>query len=165
MGQGLHTKMIQIAANTLEIPVDKIYIAETGTDKVSNTSATAASVSSDLNGMAILDACKQINERLKPYKEKNTTGNLADWAAAAYFDRTNLSANGFYKTPDLDYDIKTNKGRMFFYFTSGVALSMVELDVLTGDHTILRSDIYMDIGRSINYSIDVGQIEVLSCKE
>lgn len=159
MGQGLHTKMIQIAANTLEIPVDKIYINETATDKVANTSATAASASSDLNGMAVMNACLELKERLQPYREKNPNGTIADWALSAYFDRVNLSANGFYKTPDLTYDWETNEGKLFFYFTTGVAVSSVELDVLTGDHSILRTDIVMDIGQSINYAIDIGQIE------
>lgn len=159
MGQGLHTKMIQIASNTLKIPMDKIYIADTSTDKVPNGSATAASVSSDLNGMAVMEACKQLNERLKPYRDQNPNGNIGDWALAAYFDRVNLSANGFYKTPDLTYDWDKNTGRLFAYFTSGIAVSSVELDVLTGDHTILKTDIIMDIGNSINYSIDIGQIE------
>ena len=159
MGQGLHTKMIQIAANTLQTPIENIYIAETSTDKVANTSATAASASSDLNGMAVMQACQELSERLKPYREKNPNGNLSDWAMSAYFDRINLSANGFYKTPDLTYDWETNSGRLFFYFTTGVAVSSVELDILTGDSTILETDIIMDIGESINYSIDIGQIE------
>ena len=159
MGQGVHTKMIQIAANTLQIPIDKIYIAETSTDKVSNTSPTAASVSSDMYGMAVMDACQQLADRLQPYREKNPNGNIGDWALSAYFDRVNLSANGYYQTPDLTYEWETNTGRLYFYFTNGVAVSSVELDLLTGDHTILRSDIIMDIGKSINYSIDIGQIE------
>lgn len=159
MGQGLHTKMIQIAANTLQIPISNIHIVETSTDKVANASPSAASASSDLNGMAVLDACAQLAERLKPYREKKPNGSLSDWALAAYFDRVNLSANGFYKTPDLTYDWESNTGKLFFYFTTGIAVSSVELDVLTGDHTILRSDIVMDIGQSINFAIDIGQIE------
>ena len=159
MGQGLHTKMIQIAANTLRIPDTNIHIVETSTDKVPNTSPTAASASSDLNGMAVLDACTQLAERIKPYREKDPNGTIKTWAFAAYMDRVNLSANGFYKTPDLTYDWETNKGRLFFYFTTGIAISSVELDVLSGDHTILRSDIIMDIGQSINFAIDIGQIE------
>jgi xanthine dehydrogenase/oxidase len=94
MGQGLHTKMVQIAANALQTPLDQIYIVETATDKVPNTSATAASVSSDINGMAVLDACNQLNERLKPYREMKPDGTMKDWANMAYFDRVNLSANG-----------------------------------------------------------------------
>ena len=159
MGQGLHTKMCQIAASVLDVPIDCIFISETATDKVPNGSATAASASSDLNGMAIMNACQQLNERLKPYREKNPSGTISDWAFAAYFDRVNLSANGFYKTPDLSYDWETNTGLLYFYFTTGVSMSLVELDLLTGDHTTLRTDILMDIGNSINYSIDIGQIE------
>ncbi len=159
MGQGLHTKMIQIAANTLKISPDKIYISETSTDKVANGSASAASASTDLNGMAVLNACSELYERLSSYREKKPDGNLADWASSAYMDRVSLSAIGFYKTENLTYDIASNTGRFFPYFTSGVAISSVELDTLTGDHTILRSDIYMDIGNSINYAIDIGQIE------
>jgi len=151
--------MIQIAANTLQIPESKIHIAETSTEKVPNTSPSAASASSDLNGMAVQDACAQLAARLKPYRESNPKGDISSWALAAYLDRVNLSANGFYKTPDLTYDWETNSGRLFFYFTTGVAVSSVELDVLTGDHTILRSDIIMDIGQSINFAIDIGQIE------
>jgi xanthine dehydrogenase/oxidase len=151
--------MIQLAANALQTPIENIHILETATDKVPNTSATAASVSSDINGAAILNACNQLNERLKPYKENNPNGNLKDWANAAYFDRVSLSANGFYKTPDLDYNWETNTGNLFSYFVSGVAMTIVELDLFTGDHTILRSDIFMDIGKSINFSIDIGQIE------
>ena len=138
------------------LKISKIFFS---TDKVPNTSPTAASASSDLNGMAVLDACKQLAARIQPYREKDPNGCLSNWALAAYLDRVNLSANGFYKTPDLTYDWETNTGRMFFYFTTGIAVSSVELDVLTGDHTILRTDIIMDIGQSINFSIDIGQIE------
>jgi xanthine dehydrogenase/oxidase len=159
MGQGLHTKMCQIAASVLDVPIEKIFISETSTDKVPNGSPSAASVSSDINGMAVMNACQQLKERLQPYKDKNPNGSISDWAFAAYFDRVNLSANGFYKTPDLSFDWETGKGILYFYFTTGVAMSTVELDLLTGDHTIMRSDIVMDIGNSINYPIDIGQIE------
>ena len=159
MGQGLHTKMCQIAANVLDIPIEKIFISETSTDKVPNGSASAASVSSDINGMAVMNACQILKERLAPYRAKNPNGSISDWALMAYFDRVNLSTNGFYKTPDLSFDWETGKGLLYFYFTTGVSMSTVELDVLTGDHVILSSDILMDIGNSINYPIDVGQIE------
>jgi xanthine dehydrogenase/oxidase len=109
--------------------------------------------------MAVKNACQILYERLLQYREKNPNASIKEWARSAYMDRVNLSANGFYKTPDITYDYKNNTGRLFAYFTTGVAMSSVELDVLTGDHTILRSDIYMDIGNSINYSIDIGQIE------
>ncbi|KAJ3223049.1 hypothetical protein HK099_001576 [Clydaea vesicula] len=159
MGQGLHTKMVQVAAQALGIPISKVHLSETNTNMVANTSATAASVSSDLNGMAILDACEQINERLKPFKNGKEDQTWEELISAAYFERVNLSANGHYKTPDLSYDWETNEGMMYSYFTYGAACTEVEIDVLTGDHSVIRSDLVMDIGKSINPSIDIGQIE------
>ncbi|KAJ3055193.1 hypothetical protein HK097_011269 [Rhizophlyctis rosea] len=159
MGQGLHTKMVQIAAHTLGVPISKVHLSETSTDKVPNTSATAASVSSDMNGMAILDACTQIRERLKPYADSHPKVSWEDLVEIAYKDRVNLSANGFYKTPDLGFDWSTGTGRMYNYFTYGAAVSEVEIDTLTGDHVVRRADIVMDIGKSLNPAIDVGQIE------
>ncbi|KAH8812815.1 putative xanthine dehydrogenase [Xylogone sp. PMI_703] len=159
MGQGLHTKMTMIAAEALQVPMSSIFISETATNTVANTSATAASASSDLNGYAIFNACVQLNERLKPYREKLPNASMGELATAAYMDRVNLSANGFYITPDIGYEWGVNKGQMFFYFTQGVAAAEVEIDTLTGDWTCLRADVKMDIGRSINPSIDYGQIE------
>ncbi|CAG8954053.1 hypothetical protein HYFRA_00009153 [Hymenoscyphus fraxineus] len=160
MGQGLHTKMIMIAAEALGVPLSDVHISETATNTVANTSSTAASASSDLNGYAIFNACTQLNERLAPYREKlGKDAPMKKLASAAYFDRVNLSANGFYKTPDIGYVWGPNTGQMFFYFTQGVAAAEVEIDTLTGDWTCLRADIKMDIGRSINPSIDYGQIE------
>ena len=159
MGQGLHTKLIQVCAQAFGINVSQIFISETRTDICANTSPTAASVSSDLNGMAVLDACNQILSRLEPIRNSNPNIAWKDLVHMAYFNRINLSANGFYKTPDLTYDWETNSGRMFSYFTYGAACTEVEIDTLTGDHVCLRSDIIMDIGRSLNPSIDVGQIE------
>ncbi|KAI9717051.1 MAG: hypothetical protein M1812_004986 [Candelaria pacifica] len=160
MGQGLHTKMTMIAAEALGVPLEDVFISETATNTVSNTSSTAASASSDLNGYAIFNACAQLNERLEPYREKlGRNAPLKDLVKAAYFDRVNLSANGFYKTPDIGYIWGPNTGQMFFYFTQGVTAAEVEIDTLTGDWTCLRADIKMDIGRSINPAIDYGQIE------
>lgn len=160
MGQGLHTKMTQIAAQALEVPLTDVYISETATNVVANTSSTAASASSDLNGYAIWNACDQLNERLSPYRERlGTNATMKELAHAAYFDRVNLSANGFYKTPDIGYVWGPNKGQMFYYFTQGVTAAEVEIDTLTGDWTCLRADIKMDVGRSINPAIDYGQIE------
>ena len=160
MGQGLHTKMTMVAAEALGIPLGDVYISETATNTVANTSSTAASASSDLNGYAVLDACQQLNRRLAPYRERfGKDAPLKQLAHAAYFDRVNLSANGFYKTPDIGYVWGENKGQMFFYFTQGVTAAEVEIDTLTGDWTCLRADIKMDVGRSINPSIDYGQIE------
>ena len=160
MGQGLHTKMTMIAAEALGVPLTDVYISETATNTVANTSSTAASASSDLNGYAIFNACEQLNERLQPYREMLGLGaSMHDLAHAAYFDRVNLSANGFYKTPDIGYVWGPNTGQMYFYFTQGVAAAEVEIDTLTGDWTALRADIKMDVGRSINPAIDYGQIE------
>uniref|UniRef100_A0A8B9KDV7 Xanthine dehydrogenase n=1 Tax=Astyanax mexicanus TaxID=7994 RepID=A0A8B9KDV7_ASTMX len=152
MGQGLHTKMIQIASRTLEIPTSKIHISETSTNTVPNTSPTAASASSDLNGMAIYNACQTLLQRLKPYKTSKPKGNWEDWVTAAYFDRVNLSANGF-------YSFETNSGRPFNYFTYGVTASEVEIDCLTGSHKNLHTSIVMDVGKSLNPALDIGQVE------
>ena len=126
-----------------------------------NASVSAGSMTSDLNGMAVLDACNQLNERLKYYRV-DPNGNERSWEQtinSAYFDRVNLSANGFYKTPDVGHNWALNRGMLYNYFTYGAACTEVEIDVLTGDHTVLRSDIVMDIGKSINPAIDIGQIE------
>lgn len=141
MGQGLHTKMIQVASRVLGVPMDTVHISETSTDKVPNTSPTAASASSDLNGMAVLNACNIIVERLKPYKEKNPQGGWQQWVRAAYFDRVSLSCTGFYRTPDICYNPDTNSGQAFNYYTYGAACSEVEVDCLTGDHRLLSTDI------------------------
>lgn len=160
MGQGLHTKMCQIAAEALRVPLDTVFISETATNTVANASATAASASSDLNGYAIFNACEQLNARLAPYREKlGADASLKDLAHAAYFDRVNLSAQGFYKTPEIGYTWGANTGKMFFYFTQGVAAAEVEVDTLTGSWTCLRADVKMDVGRSINPAIDYGQIQ------
>ncbi|KAG7306042.1 hypothetical protein JYU34_008617 [Plutella xylostella] len=159
MGQGLHTKMAQVASRVLGIDISKIHISETSTDKVPNTSATAASAGSDLNGMAVLQACEKVVARLQPYKEKNPEGKWEDWVNAAFFDRVSLSATGFHATPDIGYNFKENTGKPFNYFTYGAACTEVEIDCLSGDHQVLRTDIVMDLGESLNPAIDIGQIE------
>lgn len=160
MGQGLHTKMTMIASEALKVPQDSVFISETATNTVANTSSTAASASSDLNGYAIWNACAQLNERLAPYREKlGPDATMKQLAHTAYFDRVNLSAQGYYRTPDIGYVWGPNTGQMFFYFTQGVAAAEVEIDTLTGDWTCRRADIKMDVGRSINPAIDYGQIE------
>eukprot|EP01006_Ploeotia_vitrea_P034718 TRINITY_DN65790_c9_g1_i1.p1 TRINITY_DN65790_c9_g1~~TRINITY_DN65790_c9_g1_i1.p1 ORF type:complete len:1383 (+),score=788.36 TRINITY_DN65790_c9_g1_i1:28-4149(+) len=160
MGQGLHTKVVQIVAYELGIPVDKVYISETGTDKVANSSPTAASMGSDLYGMAAKNACMELIDRLGPVRAK--LGRNATWedvVTAAWLDRVNLSAYGFHKVPVDGYDFATGKGTPFHYFTTGVAFSEVEIDCLTGDHRVMASHLVMDVGDSINPMIDVGQIE------
>jgi len=114
--------------------------------------------------MAVKDACDQLNARLAPYWSKfGPSASMKTIAHAAYIDRVNLAANGFWKMPKIgytwgNYDVKTVKP-MYYYFTQGIGCSEVELDLLTGDHTVLRTDIKMDVGRSINPAIDYGQIE------
>ncbi|XP_068201119.1 xanthine dehydrogenase/oxidase-like [Palaemon carinicauda] len=160
MGQGLHTKMIQVAANVLKVNPENIHISETATDKVPNTSPTAASISSDIYGMAIANACNELNRRLKPYVTLNAKGQWKDWIRAAYADRVSLSATGFYRIDEVtDYDFEKQSGQPFHYYTNGAAVTEVEIDCLTGDHTILRTDIVIDLGNSLNPAIDIGQVE------
>lgn len=159
MGQGLHTKTMQVASKVLGIPIDMIHINETATDKVPNTSPTAASTGSDLNGMAVKRACEEICKRLEPIKQKMPNKSWKDWVHSAYLERISLSATGFYATPNIGYNHSTNQGNPFAYFTYGVAASLVEIDCLTGDHSVLKTDIVMDIGESLNPAIDIGQIE------
>ncbi|DBA72485.1 TPA: hypothetical protein ACH3X2_010250 [Trebouxia sp. C0005] len=156
MGQGLHTKVAQVAAADLGIPLSSVYIAETATDKVPNSSPTAASASSDMYGSATADACAQLNARLKPYREQRPDSTFTQLVNAAYLDRVDLSAHGFYATPDV-----TGFGddMPFNYFTYGAACSEVELDTLTGDFQSLRTHIVMDVGSSVNPAIDIGQVE------
>ncbi|XP_043916138.1 xanthine dehydrogenase/oxidase-like [Protopterus annectens] len=159
MGQGLHTKMVQVASRVLQIPTEKIFVSETSTTTVPNASPTAASSGSDLNGMAVYNACQILSQRLEPFKQVNPKGTWEDWIAAAYFERVSLSATGFYKIPDIGYNFEKKEGQPYSYFTYGVACSEVEIDCLTGDHKNLRTDIVMDLGNSLNPAIDIGQIE------
>ncbi|XP_064622237.1 xanthine dehydrogenase/oxidase-like [Lineus longissimus] len=159
MGQGLHTKMIQVTSRALGVPTSKIHISETTSSTVPNTSPTAASFSSDLNGMAITNACNTLLERLEPIKKENPKGTWEEWINKAYLSQISLSATGYYKLEGIGVDPVTLKGTSSHYFTYGVACSEVEIDCLTGDHRVLRTDIVMDVGTSLNPAIDIGQIE------
>ncbi len=161
MGQGLHTKMAQVAAQALGVPMDLILVADTVTDKVPNASPTAASLGSDFYGAAVLDACNTINGRLEKVRQEEDAADLPwrDLIQKAYKSMKSLSATGFYNVTGLGYDDATNTGRVFNYFTSGAACSVVEVDCLTGDHRVLAVDIVMDVGKSLNPAIDIGQIE------
>lgn len=183
MGQGLLVKIQQIVAQELGISLDHIAVMATRTDKVPNTSATAASSGTDLNGMAALKAAVTLRERLTDYLairhgvatsdisfsdscvsvSDNKNGVVvyawSELTEAAYKDRIQLSATGYYRTPEIHYDREQAKGRPFFYFANGAAVSEVEIDTLTGETRILRTDILQDVGRSINPAIDIGQIE------
>ncbi|WP_395659651.1 xanthine dehydrogenase molybdopterin binding subunit [Nocardioides sp.] len=155
MGQGLHTKMIQVAATALGVPLDRVRLAPTRTDKVPNTSATAASSSSDLNGGAIQDACDQILARL----EGVPGDTWEERVRAAYFQRVQLWAAGFYRTEGLHWDPATMSGHPFKYFAYGAAAAEVEVDGFTGAYTTRRVDIVHDVGDSLSPLVDLGQIE------
>ncbi|WP_313810831.1 xanthine dehydrogenase molybdopterin binding subunit [Glutamicibacter sp.] len=180
MGQGLHTKMMQVAATALGVQLSSVRIAPTRTDKVPNTSATAASSGSDLNGGAIKDACEQIQARLAqvaagmlgvPAHEVKfhrgvvtglSNGKTVSWeevVRTAYFQRIQLSAAGFYRTEGLHWDLSTMTGSPFKYFAYGVAASEVEVSRFDGSYTLRRVDIVHDVGDSLSPLIDLGQIE------
>ncbi|XP_041821797.1 aldehyde oxidase 6 isoform X2 [Chelmon rostratus] len=159
MGQGIHTKMQQVASRELHIPSSKIYISETGTNTVPNTCPSAASYGTDANGMAVKNACQTLYQRLEPIRQKNPKGSWESWVEAAFFEKISLSATGFYRGPDLHMDWDKMEGQPFSYFTFGVCCCEVELDCLTGDYRTVRTDIVVDIGRSVNPSVDIGQIE------
>jgi xanthine dehydrogenase large subunit len=158
MGQGLYTKIGQLAADALGVPLDRVRVMTTRTDKVPNTSASAASASTDLNGAAVLDACRQINERLAAVAGASEM-RFTERCEAAYRQRIPLFAQGFYRTPDIHFDQRTGRGRPFPYFAFGAAVSEAELDAFTGQYRLLRTDILQDVGDSISPVIDRGQVE------
>jgi xanthine dehydrogenase large subunit len=142
------------------VPLERVRLAPTRTDKVPNTSATAASSGADLNGAAVQDACRQIVERLAPVRER--IGADAGWEAlvgAAYLDRVQLWAAGFYRTEGLTWDAETMRGEPFKYFAYGVAAAEVEVDGFTGAYRVSRVDIVHDVGDSLSPLVDLGQIE------
>ncbi|XP_077870005.1 xanthine dehydrogenase/oxidase-like [Saccoglossus kowalevskii] len=161
MGQGLHTKTIQIASRVLRIPSERIYINETSTDKVPNTVLTAGSTGTTLCGNAVKIACETLMERLDPFIHENPKGSWEEWVGAAYRNRISLSTTGLFKVSD---DVMINwddhpSSRTSYNHTYGAACCEVEIDCLTGDHQIRRVDIVMDVGHSINPAHDIGQIE------
>ena len=178
MGQGLFQKVAQVAASRFGVPMDKVRITATDTAKVPNTSATAASSGSDLNGMAVKAACDSIRDRMaehlatlhqcRPDEVRFADGSVEtpgqtytfeEAAKQAYMGRVSLSATGFYKTPDIRWDRIKGEGRPFYYFAYGAAISEVVIDTLTGENRILRTDILHDAGASLNPALDTGQIE------
>ena len=158
MGQGLFTKIQQIAADSLGIPADRVRVMPTRTDKVPNTSATAASAGTDLNGAAVVDACRQLMARLTIVAAGRSMA-FADLCEAAYKQRVPLFAQGYYRTPDIHFDPATGRGTPFHYFAYGAAVSEVEVDGFTGDYHLRRVDILQDVGDSISPVVDRGQIE------
>ena len=167
MGQGLFTKVIQIAAECFGIPHELVITHESSTSTVANASPTVASMGTDLYGMAVLNACQQIVERLKPVRAKMPDADWKTLVHAAYFERVDLSAHGFFTIPGdrcgYDWNKKcahnSERGHPYNYFTQGVGCAEVEIDCLTGDHRVIRADVLMDVGKSINPAIDIGQIE------
>lgn len=178
MGQGLHTKIGQIVANEFAVPLSWVEVTSTRTDKVPNTSPTAASSGTDLNGKAAQNACITIKQRLAEFyaqecgaqphevdfveqqlRCKNHSIDFVELIQKAYFARISLSATGFYATPKIHYDRETGKGRPFFYFAYGASCSEVSLDTLSGEYKVERVDILHDVGSSLNPAIDIGQIE------
>lgn len=163
MGQGLHTKILGVVMRELGVPREDIRMMHTRTDKVPNTSATAASSGSDLNGAAVADACRQLRERLEGVRrEAGVAGVDMDFkevVRAAYLARVQLSAAGFYRTPELEWDWEVRRGRPFYYYAWGAAVSEVEVDGASGMSKVLRVDILHDVGDSLNSGVDRGQIE------
>ncbi len=157
MGQGLHTNIAQIAAIELGVPLSRIRVMATRTDKVPNTSATAASSGTDLNGMAVRDACEQLRARLAPFLKKEP--DFAKAVEAAYVERVSLAAAGYYRTPDIHMDWSTGKGHPFYYFAVGAAIAEVEVDGFTGMARVRRVDILHDVGKPVNPAVTRGQLE------
>jgi xanthine dehydrogenase large subunit len=179
MGQGLFTKVAQVVAHELGIDVDRVRVSASDTARIPNASATAASSGSDLNGKAAQAAAREIKARLVAFAAERfgvapesvrfaanrveigavKRLSFAELVKMAYYARVQLWASGFYKTPKIHYDPKTLKGRPFYYFAYGAAVSEVAIDTLTGETRLLRADILHDVGRSLNPAIDLGQVE------
>lgn len=184
MGQGLHTKMLAVAAHELGLAPERIRVMSTATDKVPNTSATAASSGSDLNGQAVKQACETLRERLRPVAARllgvpsASAGDILfaggrvflasrpelalpfeKVTGEAYLQQVSLSATGYYRTPDIHFDKATGRGKPFHYFAYGAAVSEVEVSGLTGEHRLRRVDILHDVGASLVPTIDKGQVE------
>jgi xanthine dehydrogenase large subunit len=181
MGQGLNTKVVQVVAHELGIPFGRVRVTATDTSKVANTSATAASTGSDLNGKAAQDAARQLRERLAAFAaEKFGAGEVSaanvrfandnvrvgdtvvpfeEIIAKAYVARVQLWSDGFYATPKLYWDQSKLQGRPFYYYSYGAAVSEVVIDTLTGEMRVLRADALHDVGASLNPALDVGQVE------
>ena len=159
MGQGLHTKMAQIASKCLGAPIELIHTSETSTTQVPNASPTAASFSSDINGWAVKDACEQLQRRLQTVIDRHEQAGWSEIINMAYMERISLSACGFWKSNKITYDPVTRIGRRWNYYCYGAAASEVEIDVLTGEHQQRATHIVMDVGRSLNPAVDIGQVE------
>ena len=177
MGQGLFVKVAQVVANEFSVDISRVKVSATSTAKVPNTSPTAASSGSDLNGMAAREACLRIKSNLIDFAKeyfgvsessiKFEDSTLVagkkqipfnEFIMLAYLNRVELFSNGFYKTPKIHFDLDKQKGRPFFYYSYGACVSEVIVDCLTGEYKLLGVDILHDVGASINPAIDTGQI-------
>nr|XP_035954386.1 aldehyde oxidase isoform X2 [Halichoerus grypus] len=159
MGQGVHTKMIQVVSRELRMPMSNIHLRGTSTETVPNTNISGGSVVADLNGLAVKDACQTLLKRLEPIISKNPQGTWKDWAQAAFDESISLSATGYFRGYESNMNWETGEGHPFEYFVYGAACSEVEIDCLAGAHKNIRTDIVMDVGCSINLALDIGQIE------
>lgn len=184
MGQGLHTKICQVVARELGLDLDSVRISATRTDKVPNTSPTAASSGADLNGMAARDAASKLRERLFEFAAGHFEGGLdregmrlehgmliagigeserripwGELVQTAYLNRVSLSEKGFYATPLIHYNRATGQGRPFYYYAFGAAVAEVSVDTLSGEYLVDRVDVLHDVGNSLNPAIDIGQVE------
>ena len=159
MGQGLFVKVAQMVAQELEIPLGQVHITATSTAKVPNTSPTAASSGTDINGEAARAACRVLKERLAPFRARLPNASFAQIAREAFLARVPLSATGYWRTPDIHFDRERFQGEPFYYFAYGAAVSEVVVDTLTGEWRLLRADLLQDVGRSLNPAIDRGQVE------
>ena len=187
MGQGLHTKIKDLAADELGLDPEQVKVNATSTAKVPNTSATAASAGADLNGMAVKNALDKLKRRIansicddfnkestvqskpeeiefkggKVFDSSNTDRSMdfAESIMKAYLNQVSLSATGYYKTPDIHFDREIGKGQPYYYYAYSMAVTEVEVDTLTGHYTNIRTDILHDVGNSLNTRVDIGQIE------
>ncbi|WP_017707425.1 molybdopterin cofactor-binding domain-containing protein, partial [Pseudomonas syringae] len=178
MGQGLNTKVAQVVAEVFQVDIDRIQITATNTDKVPNTSPTAASSGTDLNGKAAQNAAEILKQRLVEFAARHynvaetevefRNGHIrigeivlpfAELAQQAWMGQVSLSSTGYYKTPKIFYDRSQARGRPFYYYAFGAACVEVIVDTLTGEYKTLRTDILHDVGASLNPAIDIGQVE------
>ena len=167
MGQGFYTKMIQIVSQELEIPMDMIQVPETGTDKIPNPQMTGASSTADLNGNAVRNASLELKKRLAPFREAKPDGSWGEWVGMAWASRVGLSVAGHWGqetsfTGWSGYDKEkgyAKEGKRWAYFVTSATAIVVEVDILTGVHQMLKTFLVMDLGEALNPAIDIVQIE------
>ncbi|XP_069851873.1 aldehyde oxidase 3-like isoform X1 [Dipodomys merriami] len=159
LGQGINTKMIQVASRELQLPMSYIHLGEMNTMTVPNTIATAASTGADVNGKAVQNACQTLMKRLEPIVSQNPNGTWEEWVNEAFTQSISLSATGYFRGYEVHMDWEKGEGDIYPYFVFGAACSEVEIDCLTGAHKNIRTDIVMDASFSINPAVDIGQIE------